>query len=135
MLSGIRIVEQLERIGLETIMATSASAVIPSLNLGGALYTCRTLKSPMAQLAVGMKSTAVTPTSPGAAGDDPRRPPMSPRSTQGGSSDRLGRSPPRKGKVRQDLGTVLGTVPSHSEPASTLGTISTMLFGRKGGLL
>lgn len=50
------------------------------------------------------------------------------------------------GSMRPDLGQVLGTVPQNgpkSEPeqqnpsvaSSTLGTISSLLFGRKGGLL
>lgn len=45
--------------------------------------------------------------------------------------------------IRPDLGTVLGSVPSSpatkenapSQPTSTLGTLSSLLFGRKGGLL
>ncbi len=46
--------------------------------------------------------------------------------------------------VRPDLGSVLGSVPSPpatkdggaaSQPSSTLGTLSSLLFGRKGGLL
>lgn len=46
--------------------------------------------------------------------------------------------------VRPDLGTVLGSVPasaittkesSPSQSGSTLGTLSSLLFGRKGGLL
>lgn len=46
--------------------------------------------------------------------------------------------------VRPDLGTVLGSVPASatttkesapSQSGSTLGTLSSLLFGRKGGLL
>lgn len=45
--------------------------------------------------------------------------------------------------VRPDLGTVLGSVPTPpvtkentpSQSSSTLGTLSSLLFGRKGGLL
>lgn len=45
--------------------------------------------------------------------------------------------------VRPDLGTVLGSVPSSPatkenapiQTSSTLGTLSSLLFGRKGGLL
>jgi hypothetical protein len=62
--------------------------------------------------------------------------------------DRPPSAPERKhqrvgGMVRPDLGTVLGSVPAKRSRDSietdpnpgTLGTISSLLFGRKGGLL
>lgn len=38
----------------------------------------------------------------------------------------------KQGRMRSDLGTVPGAKDNHSTP---LGTLSSMLFGRKGGLL
>ncbi|XP_015177443.1 PREDICTED: trafficking kinesin-binding protein milt isoform X1 [Polistes dominula] len=49
-LSGIRLVEKLERIGIDAIMSTTVGSSISPLALQGALYTRRSMKSPMAQL-------------------------------------------------------------------------------------
>jgi hypothetical protein len=161
-------VEKLERIGLETIMATTA-APMSALTLQGALYTRRTLKSPMAQLTslkcaiaspgvVGSASPAVSATVKTSNSGAAKTPASGLQSAEQDlgvpgrpGSGLLDRPPPaavRKhqrtsGMVRPDLGTVLGSVPAKrsrdSEEASsspgTLGTISSLLFGRKGGLL
>ncbi|KAJ8879780.1 hypothetical protein PR048_020388 [Dryococelus australis] len=141
-LTGIRLVEKLERIGLETIMATTASSM-PPLTLQGALYSRHALKSPMAQLTSLKTAFTVHPRkkepekqSPAAelplgvpgrpgCGALERGPLVGGRKQRGTSS-----------MVRPDLGTVGG--PSKRprvEEQSTLGTISSLLFGRKGGLL
>ncbi|XP_069689119.1 trafficking kinesin-binding protein milt isoform X3 [Periplaneta americana] len=173
-LTGIRLVEKLERIGLETIMATTASPM-SALTLQGALYTRRTLKSPMAQLtslksaiaspgmalpSVTAASTNTTVTSASSTlrtsvSSTPVAPPQGSEYGLGvpgrPGSGLLDRPPPvqsRKqqrvgGMVRPDLGTVLGSVPAKrsrdsietSPTPGTLGTISSLLFGRKGGLL
>lgn len=100
------------------MIATTSGFTQPTLQ--GALYARRGLPSPMAQLtsfksAIGQESVP----------------------------QRRSRRPSQSGKVRPDLGTVLGTVPGPSPATPTaqeassgpLGTISSMLFGRKGGLL
>ncbi|XP_063225295.1 trafficking kinesin-binding protein milt isoform X3 [Bacillus rossius redtenbacheri] len=128
-LTGIRLVEKLERIGLETIMATTPSSV--PLTLHGALYSRRTLKSPMAQL-TSLKGALSTPV-PAPEVPPPLGVPARPGS---GALDRARRQRGAPGSVRPDLGTV-GTPskrPRSQEP-SALGTISSLLFGRKGGLL
>lgn len=149
-------------------MATSA-APMSAITLQGALYTRRTLKSPMAQL-TSLKSAIASPgmvapttssvsttakTSFSAAMN--ATPTVSQNTEQGlgvpgrpgsGLLDRPPPSPERKhqrtsGMVRPDLGTVLGLVPAKrsresveaNPSAGTLGTISSLLFGRKGGLL
>lgn len=171
-LTGIRLVEKLERIGLETIMATTASPM-SALTLQGALYTRRTLKSPMTQL-TSLKSAIASPgmalpfttasadTTTISASSTLRTSVLSPSAPPQGAEQGLGvpgrpgsglldRPPPvqlRKhqrvgGVVRPDLGTVLGSVPAKrsrdavetSPTPGTLGTISSLLFGRKGGLL
>jgi trafficking kinesin-binding protein 1 len=167
-LTGIRLVEKLERIGLETIMATTA-APMSTLTLQGALYTRRTLKSPMAQLtslksaisSPGMVASATfsvssivkasnsaaekTPFTGSEAIEQDLGVPGRPGS---GLLDHPPHAPVKKhqrtgGMVRPDLGTVVGSVPTKrsrdsvevSPSPGTLGTISSLLFGRKGGLL
>jgi len=164
-LTGIRLMEKLERIGLGTIMATTA-APMSALTLQGALYTSRTLKSPMAQL-TSLKSAIASPGTVGSATSTNVKASKSaaantpaiglqnaeqglgvPGRPGSGLLDLPPSAPLRKhqrasGMVRPDLGTVLGSVPpkrSHdseevSSSPDTLGTISSLLFGRKGGLL
>lgn len=100
-LTGIRLVETLERIGLEEILATGPSSTLHQAGL--------------------RKRLADSVTGAGVLGV-PGRP---------------GRGELRR---RQDLGSV--PMPQHSRPDSpqppthsTLGTLSSLLFGRKGGLL
>lgn len=167
-LTGIRLVEKLESIGLETIMATTA-APMSALTLQGALYTRRTLKSPMAQLTslkcaiaspgmVGSATSAVSTTVKASTSEAVKTPVTGLQNAEQGlgvpgrpGSGLLNRPPPApvrrhqrtSGMVRPDLGTVLGSVPAKRSRDSeevgpspgTLGTISSLLFGRKGGLL
>lgn len=167
-LTGIRLVEKLESIGLETIMATTA-APMSTLTLQGALYTRRTLKSPMAQLTslkcaiaspgmVGSATSAVSTTVKASTSEAVKTPVTGLQNAEQGlgvpgrpGSGLLNRPPPApvrrhqrtSGMVRPDLGTVLGSVPAKRSRDSeevgpspgTLGTISSLLFGRKGGLL
>ncbi|XP_021942283.1 trafficking kinesin-binding protein milt isoform X3 [Zootermopsis nevadensis] len=157
-LAGIRLVEKLERIGLDAIMATTATPM-SALTLQGALYTRRTLKSPMAQL-TSLKSAIASPAASAmstTATAAEKTPSVGYQNVEQGlgvpgrpGSGLLDRPPPapaRKqrtsGMVRPDLGTVLGSVPAKrscdsievSPSPGTLGTISSLLFGRKGGLL
>lgn len=151
--------EKLERIGLDAIMATTA-APMSALTLQGALYTRRTLKSPMAQL-TSLKSAIASPaisTMSTTVVAAEKTPSIGSQNTEQGlgvpgrpGSGLLDHPPPapvRKhqrtsGMVRPDLGTVLGSVPvkrsrdsvDASPSPGSLGTISSLLFGRKGGLL
>lgn len=152
-LTGIRLVEKLERIGLESIMSTTASSMSP-LTLQGALYSRRILKSPMTQLTSlknTISSTGVSPAKP----EEPSRPPDNVRTPRelgvpgrpgsGALNAHLDQLPPRhrrpNGTVRPDLGTVFGSGPVKNNTRSdlgmtpALGTVSSLLFGRKGGLL
>lgn len=164
-LTGIRLVEKLERIGLETIMATTASPMSP-LTLQGALYTRRTMNSPMAQLtslkgaiaSPGMVGSAMSTTGKASNSMAVKTPATGLQNAEQGLGvpgrpgsgllDLPPTAPSRKhqrtsGMVRPDLGTVLGSVPAKrsrdseevSPSSGTLGTISSLLFGRKGGLL
>lgn len=119
--------EKLESIGLDAMIASTSGVTHPTLQ--GALYARRGLVSPMAQLT----SLKVTLGPQGSEAPPPLHaaPPL-----------RSQRRASQAGKVRPDLGTVLGTVPGPSVAAppqeassGPLGTISSMLFGRKGGLL
>ncbi|KAK7870038.1 hypothetical protein R5R35_011998 [Gryllus longicercus] len=164
-LTGIRLVEKLERIGLETIMSTTASSMSP-LTLQGSLYSRRTLKSPMAQL-TSFKNTITSPAVSSKV-EPPRKEPLleqlsSPRSRPisepkigskmkpgelgvpcrpgTGALDRLSSHRQPSGMVRPDLGTVFGNGPpvrgsqSESCVSPALGSVSSMSLGRKGGLL
>lgn len=143
-------------------MATTASPM-SALTLQGALYKRRTLNSPMAQLtslkgaisSPGMVGSATVKASNSMAVKTPATGLQNAEQGLGvpgrpgsGLLDLPPPAPLRKhqrtsGMVRPDLGTVLGSVPAKrsrdSEEVSpspgTLGTISSLLFGRKGGLL
>lgn len=149
-------------------MATTA-APMSALTLQGALYTRRTLKSPMAQLtsfksaiaSPGMVAPTISSVSTTAKALDSEAMKITtaaslnieqglgvPGRPGSGLLDRSPPAPERKhqrtsGMVRPDLGTVLGSVPAKRSRDSveanpnpgTLGTISSLLFGRKGGLL
>ncbi|XP_015433949.1 PREDICTED: trafficking kinesin-binding protein milt isoform X1 [Dufourea novaeangliae] len=146
-LTGIRLVEKLERIGIDTIMATTIGSSISPLALQGSLYTRRTTDSPMAQLTF-LKSSISS------SGSQEK---LSPSSTVSDSSSTkrklaekkqneptLSRETNRQRRTgaratRPDLGQVTPAVPvtvtKESPAQSALGTISSLLFGRKGGLL
>ncbi|XP_067013069.1 trafficking kinesin-binding protein milt isoform X3 [Anabrus simplex] len=154
-LTGIRIVEKLERIGLETIMSTTASSSISPLTLQGALYSRRTLKSPMAQLTSlknTISSTGVSPSPSSGLPPTPKKSSSTPITTPrefgvpgrpgSGALNQLPSHQRRpNGVVRPDLGTVSSSVPPKNGPRTdlgappVLGTVSSVLFGRKGGLL
>ncbi|XP_029052654.2 trafficking kinesin-binding protein milt isoform X2 [Osmia bicornis bicornis] len=146
-LTSIRLVEKLERIGIDTIMATTVGSSISPLALQGSLYTRRTMESPMAQLTFLKNSMS-------SSGSQEK---LSPSSTSSDSSSmkrkligkKQDESIPNRESNRQrrtgaratrpDLGQVTPAVPvtvtKESPAQSALGTISSFLFGRKGGLL
>lgn len=113
-------------------MIVNTTPMLPP-TLQGSLYTRRNIVSPMTQL-TSLKGTLISPSidsnlselgKPGTSGRELGVPG---RGTGGGQ-----RQP---NKRRPDLGTVSATVTASGETSSgPLGTISTMLFGRKGGLL
>ena len=148
-LSGIKLVEKLERFGIDTIMTTTTVSNVSPLALQGALYTRRTMESPMAQLTFLKSSMSSSfsqekldsSSSASSISEDsiPSLPTDESRalSINYGKPNRQRRSGNRT--TRPDLGQVnFSTVPpvtKDSSAQSTLGTISTLLFGRKGGLL
>ncbi|XP_018360732.1 PREDICTED: trafficking kinesin-binding protein milt isoform X3 [Trachymyrmex cornetzi] len=166
-LTGIRLVEKLERIGIDTIIATTASSSISPLALQGALYTRRSTGSPMAQLTflkTSMSSSTsqeklISPSSstsstsdefppnkssllPGKQ-DDSKEPEPSVSGSNAFNSRATGQSPDRQRRsgaraTRPDLGRVRPPIPTpvtKESKQSALGAISSLLFGRKGGLL
>lgn len=167
-LTGIRLVEKLERIGIDTIMATTVSSISP-LALHGALYTRRSNESPMAQLTflkTSMSSSIsqeklISPSSSASSSsefslgkaylsgkrDSSEEAGSDMTTTQSDSNAfnlRAGQSSGRQRRsgakaTRPDLGQVKPPVPTpvtkESAAQSALGTISSLLFGRKGGLL
>lgn len=105
---GPGIVETLERIGLERLMSTATSS-----SVGQSDSSART--------ALGV---------PGAPGSGALASRLSQLpSAVAAAGGRAHRQPRR----RADLGTVPGQ--TNNSPGSSLGTLSSMLFGRKGGLL
>lgn len=171
-LTGIRLVEKLERIGIDTIMATTASSSISPLALQGAIYTRRSMDSPMAQLTSlktsmsssisqeKLSSGSSSSSQSSSSGDSLiRKPPLPPSKSRGKEATELGvPARPGSGALNTRLGQLsnrqrrsgagatrpdLGQVKASSTPQnvketatqSALGTISSLLFGRKGGLL
>jgi len=163
-LTGIRLVEKLERIGIDTIIATTVSSSISPLALQGALYTRRSTGSPMAQLTflkTSMSSSTsqeklISPSSSTSSSDEfPLSKPPSisgkrndskepePTGSNAFNSRAAGQSPDRQRRsgaraMRPDLGRVKPPVPTpvtKESKQSALGAISSLLFGRKGGLL
>ncbi|XP_039305083.1 trafficking kinesin-binding protein milt isoform X2 [Solenopsis invicta] len=166
-LTGIRLVEKLERIGIDTIIATTVSSSISPLALQGALYTRRSTGSPMAQLTFlktsmssstsqeklispssSISSTDEFPSSksqllPGKR-DDSKQPEPSVSGSNAFNSRTAALSPDRQRRsgaraTRPDLGRVkpppVPTPVTKESKQSALGAISSLLFGRKGGLL
>lgn len=142
-LTSIRLVEKLERIGIDTIMASTYGSSFSPLVLPGSLYTRHHgTVSPMAQLTFLRNSMS---------GNQEK---LSPSSTASDSSttntiDKKqdesipnGESKQRTcaRAMRSDLGQVTSaavpvTAAKESPAQSALGSISSLLFGRKGGLL
>lgn len=112
-LPGIKLVETLERIGLEKIMSTTAAPV----PLQNSILTAQKNVFGMPQ-EPAVKELGV----PGRPGTGI----LETRLTQ------LRSARQKQGRMRSDLGTVPGAKDNQSKP---LGTLSSMLFGRKGGLL
>ncbi|XP_076162683.1 trafficking kinesin-binding protein milt isoform X2 [Ptiloglossa arizonensis] len=145
-LTGIRLVEKLERIGIDTIMATTVGSSISPLAFQGSLYTRRT-ESPMAQLTFlksSMSSSGsqdkLSPSSSISDSSSTKRKIVKKKeeeSVPSRESNRQRRSGARA--TRPDLGQVTPAIPitvtKESATQSALGTISSLLFGRKGGLL
>ncbi|XP_076233918.1 trafficking kinesin-binding protein milt isoform X2 [Calliopsis andreniformis] len=146
-LTSIRLVEKLERIGIDTIMATTVGSSISPLALQGSLYTRRNTDSPMAQLTFLKSSMSSSGSqeklSPSSTASDSS---LSKRKTVDKNQDET--APKREltrqrrtgaGATRPDLGQVTPAIPvavtTESPAQSALGTISSLLFGRKGGLL
>ena len=151
-LTGIRLVEKLERIGIDTIMATTTAPNISPLALQGALYTRRNMESPMAQLTFLKNSMSSSfsqeklnySSSASSISDDSISSLPSDRSTGSNSEGKLSHSSNRQRRsgnrsTRPDLGQVkppiAPPITKESATQSALGTISSLLFGRKGGLL
>ncbi|XP_003704554.2 trafficking kinesin-binding protein milt isoform X2 [Megachile rotundata] len=146
-LTSIRLVEKLERIGIDTIMATTVGSSISPLALQGSLYTRRTTESPMAQLTFlknSMSSSGsqekLSPSSTASDSAATKRKIIGKKQDESISnreSNRQRRTGARA--TRPDLGQVTSAVPvtvtKESPAQSALGTISSLLFGRKGGLL
>ncbi|CAK9822035.1 Trafficking kinesin-binding protein milt [Anthophora retusa] len=146
-LTSIRLVEKLERIGIDTIMATTVGSSISPLALQGSLYSRRTTESPMGQLIFLKNSISLSGSqeklSPSSAASDSsstkRR--MVEKKQDESISNRDSTRQRRTGAraTRPDLGQVTPAIPvavtKESPAQSALGTISSLLFGRKGGLL
>ncbi|XP_065213636.1 trafficking kinesin-binding protein milt isoform X2 [Planococcus citri] len=111
-LTGIRLVETVEKIGLETLISPQSS---DSSEIG----------------AIPTNESRKVVTKPGSSRN------------RHSLSDTKSKSKRSARAMRPDLGTVLGSVPTPpvtkentpSQSSSTLGTLSSLLFGRKGGLL
>ena len=131
-LSGIRLVEKIESLGLETLMANTTGLMQPTLQ--GGLYSRRSLPSPMTQL-TNLKGTLMSPSI------DKNLAELGKAGTGTGTTNP---GAGNKSRRRLDLGTVSGGSSSgeqrqqqqqQQQSSGPLGTISSMLFGRKGGLL
>ncbi|CAK9807373.1 Trafficking kinesin-binding protein milt [Anthophora plagiata] len=146
-LTSIRLVEKLERIGIDTIMATTVGSSISPLALQGSLYTRRTTESPMGQLIFLKNSISLSgsqeklsPSSTASESSSTKRRMVEKKQDESISnrdSTRQRRTGARA--TRPDLGQVTPAIPvavtKESPAQSALGTISSLLFGRKGGLL
>lgn len=128
-----RLVEKLERRGFDSIMATNPGGISP-LALPGAIYTRRLAESPMAQLTF-LKSSRSSECDESERVKSPeielsRRPSVRQR-----RGDRPRTTRPDLGQVKTPAQQPLPPVTKESAAQTALGTLSTLLFGRKGGLL
>lgn len=129
-------------------MATTAGSSIAPLALQGSLYSRRSNESPMSQLIFSKSSLSssgsqdkLSPSSSTASDSSlPKRSMYDKKkgeSVPNRESNRQKRTGARA--MRPDLGQVTPAIPvtvtKESPAQSALGTISSLLFGRKGGLL
>ncbi|XP_043512354.1 trafficking kinesin-binding protein milt isoform X2 [Frieseomelitta varia] len=143
-LTSIRLVEKLERIGIDTIMATTIGSSISPLVLQGSLYTKRTTESPMAQLTFLKSSMSgsqdkLSPSSTASDSSITKRNITDKKQDESMSNRECRQRRSGARAMRRDLGQVTPAVSvavtKESPAQSALGTISSLLFGRKGGLL
>ncbi|XP_048479350.1 trafficking kinesin-binding protein milt isoform X2 [Plutella xylostella] len=123
--------------GRRYLSSPAADGSSPSpltLQTPGSLYTGLVHRSPMEQLTC-LKRTLRSPVAPAAASTPAPEPLGVPGAPGSGALE--GRRRARAPRPRADLGTVGAPPPAPAEPAytSSLGTLSSLLFGRKGGLM
>lgn len=116
-------------------MSTTANTTMSPVTLQGALYTRRTLKSPMAQLTC-LKTVTTATQEPESVPTETKPLGIPGRPGTGALDEKPPRPPLRRQAtvVRPDLGCV-PSVRQRAAEGSSLGTVSNLLFGRKGGLL
>ncbi|KAF2881220.1 hypothetical protein ILUMI_24944 [Ignelater luminosus] len=140
------LVRKIERIGIGNLMGTPGA-----LSISAGMYARPALTSPMAQLTCLLPSHSSenltqtesktkqisTPTQSPSTGKPPTDLGVPGKPGSGALNRRLeqlnSRKQRRQGVTRPDLGTVSTKKPA-PEQTSTLGTLSSLLFGRKGGL-
>lgn len=146
-LTSIRLVEKLERIGIDTIMASTYGSSFSPLVLQGSLYARHGSVSPMAQLTFLRNSMSgnqekLSPSSTASDSSTTKRNIIDKKQDESipNRESRQRRTSARA--MRSDLGQVVTsaaapvTAAKETPPAqSALGSISSLLFGRKGGLL
>ncbi|XP_012236484.1 trafficking kinesin-binding protein milt isoform X1 [Bombus impatiens] len=146
-LTSIRLVEKLERIGIDTIMASTYGSSFSPLVLQGSLYARHGSVSPMAQLTFLRNSMSgnqekLSPSSTASDSSTTKRNIIDKKQDESipNRESRQRRTSTRA--MRSDLGQVVTsaaapvTSAKETPPAqSALGSISSLLFGRKGGLL
>ncbi|XP_017771785.1 PREDICTED: trafficking kinesin-binding protein milt isoform X2 [Nicrophorus vespilloides] len=143
-----QLIGRIERMGISNLMSSSPGA----LSLSAGMYHRPALTSPMAQLTCLLPSHSTENLASKTTGATSKRreksvipeEPMGIPGKPGTDSlkKRLEQLNARKqrrqqgggGQTRPDLGTVANKKPVAAEPSSSLGTLSSMLFGRKGGL-
>lgn len=125
-------------------MATTIGSSISPLVLQGSLYTKRTTESPMAQLTFLKSSMSgsqdkLSPSSTASDSSITKRNITDKKQDESMSNRECRQRRSGARAMRRDLGQVTPAVPvavtKESPAQSALGTISSLLFGRKGGLL
>lgn len=146
-LTSIRLVEKLERIGIDTIMASTYGSSFSPLVLQGSLYARHGSVSPMAQLTFLRNSMSgnqekLSPSSTASDSLTTKRNIIDKKQDESipNRESRQRRTSTRA--MRSDLGQVVTSAAAPVTSAketpptqSALGSISSLLFGRKGGLL
>ncbi|XP_071877020.1 trafficking kinesin-binding protein milt isoform X3 [Bombus fervidus] len=144
-LSSIRLVEKLERIGIDTIMASTYGSSFSPLVLQGSLYSRHASASPMAQLTFLRNSMSgnqekLSPSSTASDSSTTKRNRIDKKQDESTSNRESRQKRTCARAMRSDLGQVTSaavpvTAAKESPAQSALGSISSLLFGRKGGLL